>query len=475
MNLSIIRSNNIFSLISFYPRMALMRGFFILNKKQEFFLNGLRQDILSIINTAINAVKPASVIPEAIKLSGDRLEAGGKVFDLQACSSLYVIAAGKASAYMAAEMETILGSRISGGIAVTKYGHTKPLRRIKLIEAAHPLPDEKSLYAGDKILTLAKGLSEKDLVLLLLSGGASSLMEKLPAGLTLADLQTTVDLLLKGGAGIDELNCVRKQLSLIKGGRLAEAVFPANLLSLIISDVIGDKLDVIASGPSVRNTSTPADALEILTHFDSSRAVPNSIYEYLAKETESGQQREASIDDDANIIIANNERALSAAAEKAKQTGYITIKAYENISGEAREAALYIAEQMIRAGKEAEPGERISLLFGGETTVTVKGKGKGGRNQELILALLNELKDFNFDFAAASIGTDGTDGPTDAAGGIITGDTSEKVRQLKFPIDDYLNNNNSYEALQELNALHITGPTGTNVMDIIICLIIPKA
>lgn len=440
-------------------------------------MNRLKEDLYRIINSAINAVKPVELIHRKVMLEGNHLMANNIKINLNEYERIFVLGTGKASAFMAYELERLLGNKINAGIVSTKYDHSAPCEKIKIIECGHPVFDENSLRAGTEILKLAKEANENDLVICLLSGGGSSLLEKLPDEILLNELQEVFRLLLNCGANIEEMNIVRRHLSNIKGGRLAEAIFPATCISLILSDVINDPLEAIAGGVTSSDPSTFKDALNILIKYKINERIPKNILNYIlegidGKIPETIKPGNKVFERTTNIILGNNKEALLNAKVMAESLGYNVLLYSDNIQGEAREIGKFSAEIARQIFNEDKPLPRPAcFLFGGETTVSITGNGKGGRNQELALSALNEMSDVKFDYLIASIGTDGTDGPTDAAGAIASKDIMHKSIELNLDISTYLNNNDSYNFFNKVDGLIKTGPTGTNVMDITIILI----
>jgi glycerate 2-kinase len=433
--------------------------------------------ISDITASAINAVKPAALIPRAVLLHDGILTVGGVELDLDSYHNIFVVGAGKASAYMAAEMERILGERLTGGTVTVKYGHTTPCTKIEVREAGHPVPDENGLEATRAMLELVDAAGESDLVLCLFSGGGSALLEVLPDTIPPGDLQQTIELLLASGVTIDEMNCIRKHLSLVKGGRLAGRIAPARCVALIISDVIGDTVGTIASGPTAADPTTFRDAIDILEKHGLMNDLPGSIREHLNKgmagdveETvKPGEHVVEAVD---NIIIGNNHTALQAADTRAKELGYNSLLLTGRYRGEAREVAKIVASIVEEINERDLPAAKPAcILLGGESTVTIRGDGKGGRNQELALATLVELKRADFDYAIACFGTDGTDGPTDAAGAVITPEILVRAEREGIEPERYLKNNDSYTFFKRTDGLLVTGPTGTNVMDLIVALV----
>lgn len=440
-------------------------------------MNRLKEDFYRIINSAINSVKPIELINRKVMLEGNHLIVNSLKFNLDEYERIFVLGTGKASAYMAYEMEKLLGSKIFTGIVSTKYDHSAPCKINKIIECGHPVIDENSLRAGTEILDLAKEATEKDLVLCLLSGGGSALLEKLPEEIQLKELQKVFRLLLNSGANIEEMNIVRRHLSNIKGGKMAAAIYPATCVSLILSDVINDPLEAIAGGVTSPDPSTFNDALSILVKYKIKEHIPNNVLDYIirgidGKIPETIKPRNKVFERTTNIILGNNKEALLNAKVIAASLGYNVLLYSDNLKGEAREIGKFSAEIARQIFNEGKPLTRPAcFLFGGETTVSITGNGKGGRNQELVLSALNEMSDVKFDYLIASVGTDGTDGPTDAAGAIASKDIMNKSIELNLDILNYLNNNDSYNYFNKVDGLIKTGPTGTNVMDITIILI----
>jgi hydroxypyruvate reductase len=436
----------------------------------------MREHALAIFNAAVAAVQPSCLLRKNIQLENDKLYLHEQCFSLEETGNIYVIGAGKASAAMAMEAEKILGEIIAKGAVVTKYGHGLPLQKIKCIEAGHPLPDENSVQAGNEIMAIATEAGKKDIVIALISGGASSLLADYPPGTSLKEVQELFDLLLRCGATINEMNIVRKHLSLIKGGQLAKATYPATLVSLILSDVIGNPLDIIASGPTVADTSSFKDAYAVLNKYQLITKVRPAINAWMQKGlkgeiADTPKPGEYYFERTHNHLIGTNRIALEAAANKAKALGFATFIITNKLSGEANEEAKKLVDYL-SLYRNAKPA---CILMGGETTVTVKGKGKGGRNQQFALAALQELINHNTGANRVplilSAGTDGTDGPTEATGALVDADTIKKTSELGLDVSSFLNNNDAYHFFAKAGGHIITGPTQTNVMDIVIALV----
>ncbi len=431
-----------------------------------------------IFKAALAAADPYQAVLNAVQLQGNSLRVAGASYDLAAYDRILVVGAGKATARMALAIEKLLGERIAAGLIVVKTGHTVALDKIEQVEAGHPIPDQAGVAATRRVLKMLQGTDEKTLVICLLSGGASALLVASVAGITLHDKQVVTSLLLHAGASIAELNAVRKHLSAVKGGGLAQAAGAAQVLTLILSDVVGDRLDVIASGPTAPDGSTFAEAWEVIGKYELRDKVPLRVMAYLKRGIAAEEQEtvKVGLNNVRNVIVAASNLALAAAQEQAQQLGYTTVVLSAKIQGEAIEIANFLAQTARSTLAKMQTGERRCLLSGGETTVTVSGEGKGGRNQELALAFALEAEGLE-GVALLSAGTDGSDGPTDAAGAIVDGLTTARARKLGMAPEQYLAANDSYTFFQKLDAglgAHnhlITGPTGTNVMDVQIMLL----
>ena len=431
-----------------------------------------REDLMAVLAAALKAVDPAQAVRNCVRREGSRLEVGDNAYDLDSFKRILVVGAGKASGPMAQALEEILESRLEGGVVNVKEGYAVDTRRIELIEAAHPVPDESGLRGTDRILRLAAEANADDLVFCLISGGGSALMELPAGGITLDDLQQLTDLLLRSGATINEVNTVRKHISQVKGGGLARAAAPATLIALILSDVVGNPLDFIASGPTVPDTTTFQDAWNLLGKFNLQDAIPQSVRAQLERGLnqfipETPKEGDPIFARTASVLVGSNEIAARAALDAAQKLGYNALLVTTWVEGEAREVAKVmagVAKGLIRHHSPLPPP--ACLIFGGETTVTVRGEGKGGRSQEMALAASLALDGWE-DVAVMAVGTDGTDGPTDAAGGIADGTVAARARALNLDPLAYLNGNDSYHFLRQTDALLVTGPTNTNVNDLI--------
>lgn len=430
--------------------------------------------VTEIFYAALKAVDPYSVV----KLYTDEIHS---VYQNGRFKRLIVIGFGKAACSMAKAVEDELMDIIDAGVVITKYGHTENtgfgvkslelgVKKIKVIEAGHPVPDENGLRGTEEIVRLLKDADKTTLVVCLVSGGGSTLLVSPYEGISLTEKQEITDLLLKVGADINELNTVRKHISKVKGGRLAEIAYPAMVISLILSDVIGDRLDVIASGPTAPDKTTFRDAINVLEKYSLIDRTPKNIMDVLKRGAkgligETPKEGHKIFQNVKNIVIGSNKIALNAAKQKAEELGLYSEIISSELAGEARDAGRWLAEKARKRGSN-----NACLISGGETTVTVKGNGIGGRNMELALSFAVEIEGID-DITLLSAGTDGTDGPTDAAGAIVDGDTVRKAKSLDINPLEYLDNNDSYNFFKKIDGLFITGPTGTNVMDIQIIVI----
>ena len=416
----------------------------------------VRDDAMKAALKAIEAVLPENAVKEALRDERflTRLDGGGRIV---------LAAIGKAAWRMAKAAAEALGSRLDGGVAVTKYGHSMgDIQGIEIREAGHPFPDENTLAGTAKLLEGVKGLSEKDTVLFLVSGGGSALFEKPKDGVGLNDLISVTDQLLACGADIVEINMIRKRLSAVKGGRFAHFVAPAHVFAIVLSDVLGDRLDSIASGPAHPDGSTVREAMRIVEKY--SLSMRPGLLDALKEETPKTL-------DNVTTIIAGSVAALCSAAEKAvRELGYVPLLLTTTLSCEARDAGAFlasVAREIRSSGNPLKPP--CAILLGGETVVHLKGKGMGGRNQELALAAAAGIRGLA-DTAVISVGSDGTDGPTDAAGGLVDGETVPAISGLGLDLEKILADNDSYHGLDACGCLVRTGPTGTNVNDLTILL-----
>lgn len=440
-----------------------------------------REILKKIFAAALSSVNPAFLIKRYLdEALSDYVNGQFRQF--------FIAGFGKASCQMAKAVEESIGTDLKiSGIIITKYGYkdsdelqvtSGKLKKIKIFEAGHPIPDENGIKATKEIINLLKGRDKETFVLCLISGGGSALFVSPYKGITLVEQQRVTELLLKSGADINEINTVRKHISRVKGGRLAEIAYPAKIITLIISDVIGDKLDVIASGPTSPDHTTFKDALNVINKFKLMDKAPESIMDILIK----GKQRlipetlkegNPVFKNVKNIIIGNNLKALNAAKGEAEALGLSADIISSDLAGEARKAGQRLAEKALEARNALSvmrDGKKLCLICGGETTVTVRGNGKGGRNTELALSFAKEIEGIE-GITLLSAGTDGIDGQTDAAGAIVDEKTVTNAKSLGLDPECYLDNNDSYNFFKKTDSLLITGPTGTNVMDVQIVLI----
>jgi len=439
-------------------------------------LQKTRDDAVAIFHKGLEAVAPDAAVRRYCRRDGSRLTIGNQSFQLDSFQKIFVVGAGKATAPMAATLEELLGDELTEGVITVKYGHTAPLSKIETVEAGHPVPDANGELGSEKILAAAKAAGENDLLVCLISGGGSALLPRAAAGVSLADKQETTRILLACGATIHEINMLRKHLSVIKGGQLAVAAAPATVVSLILSDVVGDDLDAIASGPTVPDNSTFADCLHILARYGIADRLPKPVFDYLVKGSngqvpETPKAADPVFDKTSNLVIGSNIEALLAAEKEAVRRGYTTQVLSSMIEGETADVARVhaaIAREIVKTGHPVKPP--ACVLSGGETTVTLKGDGLGGRNQEFVLCVVADIAGER-PVVILSGGTDGNDGPTDAAGAIADNTTLQRAVAAQLSVAEHLAKNDSYHFFKALSDLLITGPTNTNVMDLRIVLI----
>lgn len=451
-----------------------------------------RNHLDTIFRAALQRVEPSRMILDHVRLAGDRLlvrfENEHHEIDLAPFKRIFVLGTGKATAPMAQALETILGERIDTGLIVVKYNHTAPLKYIKTLEAGHPVPDGNGVAGAAAISLLAKEADEQTLVITLISGGGSALLPS-PLNyrhngethrLSLADKQETTRALLRCGADITEINCIRKHLSSLKGGRLLQRIAPARSVNFILSDVVGDDLSSIASGLTSPDITTYADAMKILAAYGIEQEIPATVLEALQAGARGEIQETLKPGSEAeklstNILIGTNAKAMTAAGEMAKSLGYNVAPLTSRITAEARDVAKVLAGVAVDvAGSELLVRKPACVISGGEPVVTLQGNGKGGRNQEMALAFLAEIErhpgGFNgVSFLAAS--TDGNDGPTDAAGAFASLEILQQAKEAGLSIQDALRANDSYTFYDSINELYKTGPTNTNVCDLHVILV----
>ncbi len=444
-----------------------------------------RQVVLDVLAAALQAVEPAQAVRSALQREGEVLRVAKRTYDLD-YARIFVVGAGKAGDPMARAVEQLLGERVKAGLVVVKTGHVDRAQSansaVQIVEASHPLPNEAGVAAGRQILALAEQASADDLVIVLLSGGGSALLVAPAPGLTLADLQAMTDALLASGADIREINCLRKHCSAVKGGQLARAVAPATLLTLVLSDVVGSPLDAIASGPTVPDSTTWADAWAIVERYDLVAKLPASIVARLhdglaGKIAETPKPDDPLFLDEAyapqTVVVADNRVAAEAAAAQASALGFQPLLLTTFLEGEAREVArvvVALAKEICASGQPIAPP--ACLILGGETTVTLsENPGRGGRNQTLALAAALEIDGAQRsgldNVTIVSLATDGTDGPTDSAGGLVDSSTLARGRAQGLDARDHLRRHDAYPFLAATHDLLLTGPTQTNVNDLI--------
>lgn len=469
------------------PREALLRdaemvtiknGDALLENTRTDFDRKARKLAIDALNAALKAVDPRSIIYSKIKVKGNTMAIENLSFALDKFENIFVIGGGKASGVMAEALEDIVGDRIKEGLVNVPYSsppcHTS---KIKIHHASHPIPDSEGVEGTRQMVNLVSQREEKDLIICLLSGGGSSLMPLPASGISLEDKRKITDLLLKSGATIREFNTVRKHISGFKGGWLAKKAYPATVVNLILSDVVGDPLDSIASGPTVPDLTTFTEAIEILKIYGLWNRVPKTVRKVLL-DGQKGLIPETPKPDDKvfakvhNIVIGNNRTASLAAYGSFKKAGLNALLLSACLEGQARDVGTMFASISKEIAISGNPiPTPVGIIAGGETTVTVAGKGKGGRNQEIVLGAA--LKMSNDDgVVVASISTDGVDGPTDAAGAIADGKTTLHAKELELNPRQFLEENDSYTFFSKLGDLVFTGPTGTNVNDLSVIVVL---
>lgn len=439
-------------------------------------ITALRAAARSILDAAIAAGDARRLTRAALAREGRWLRVAGRAFDLERVRRVIVVGAGKAGGAMALAVEEALAGHAAEGLVAVKDAAGPAPARIRLVEAGHPVPDARGQAAAAAILGLAESAGRDDLVLCLISGGGSALLPAPVAGVTLEAKQAVTRLLIEAGATIGELNTVRKHLSRLKGGQLAQAAYPAPTAALLLSDVIGDPLDVIASGPTVPDPTTFQDALAVLARFDLTARVPTPVRVHLeagaaGRVPETPGPGDPVLAEVTNLVIGNNELVVRAAVDQAARLGYRPHVLTDRLQGEAREAARSFGAALLdvaRAGRPVAPP--ACLLAAGETTVTVHGAGRGGRCQEFCLALTEALGGAP-GIVALAAGTDGSDGPTDAAGAIVDPGTLVRAGARGLDPGAHLADNDAYTFFGALDDLVRTGPTGTNLMDLYVGLV----
>ncbi len=433
-----------------------------------------RRDAQAIFQAGVRSVDPETLVRRAIRPRRDGFQIDDR--HITVSGSVWVVGAGKASARMARAVEAVLGDRIAGGVVVTKDGYDVPTNRVTVHTASHPVPDTRSVTAARAIVDVVRRADPGDHILVLLSGGASALMEWPLEHVSLEDMQTVTRMLLECGATIHEINTVRKHLSRVKGGQLIRWAHPTPVTTLAISDVVGNDPSVIGSGPTVPDPSRFADARAVLERYGLWDRIPPAIRDVLEKGMcheipETPKPGDPIFRHATFVCIGDNQDALTAAARKARRRGYHTVILTSFLEGDVQAVAQWIvavARQVMTYGQPVRPP--ACILWGGETTVQVRGPGQGGRNQELVVRVGTGLQPDD-PVVFLSGGTDGTDGPTDAAGGVIDGATVARGRQQGIHPEPYLERSDTYTYLQRVGGLLLTGPTGTNVMDLLVLIV----
>jgi glycerate 2-kinase len=430
----------------------------------------MKEHLREIFSAGLAAADPKEAVLRSLRLEGSSVIGGRESFE---ADRVFVLAAGKAAGAMAQAAEELLGERLAGGLVVTKYGHEASSEKLETIFAAHPEPDESGVEAARRAEELAGSLEEGDLLLALISGGASALLADPAPDVGLQDMQRLTGILLRSGADIGEINTVRKHISVLKGGGLVSLAAPAPTLALLLSDVVGDDPSAIASGLTAPDPTTLEEAQRILKRYEIES--PESVVEYLKSVEETPKPGDALFEGVVNVVCGSGRHAAEAAAEKARKLGYEPLILSTVLTGDARGiGSVYAAviREVLESGNPAPAP--CAFLSGGEATVTVRGEGAGGPNQEFALTLAVELDGVE-GWAAFAADTDGNDGPTEAAGGLVTGATAEKIRNNGVDHEEALENNDAYAALEAGEALLVTGPTGTNVNDLRVALVAGSA
>jgi hydroxypyruvate reductase len=425
------------------------------------------EQVTEIMAAALDAVDPFDAVHAHVRVGGEMLLWGTQQINLSEIEKIYLVGAGKAGLPMAEAVVDLLGERIFGGVVIVKegYGGTDRLGRVQIREAGHPLPDQRGVQATRELLDLVSGAGGKDLVLCVISGGGSALLTAPVEGFSLDDLRELTDALLASGADIEEINTLRKQLDVVKGGGLAQAAFPAQVVSLILSDVVGNPLGMIASGPTVPNPETSAEAIAILDRYDLLGFIPESVFDRWRAEEK--MIAEAEFDRVSNLLVGSNKQAAKAALRKAQALGLNAELLTTELEGEAREVGAELAGVLRRMALLSDPFDRPGVLIaGGETTVTLQGSGRGGRNQELALAAVEGLDSLE-DAVLVTLATDGGDGVSDGAGAVVTGETMQRALAMGLKLKDYLAENDSASFFKALGDQIVTGPTHTNVNDLV--------
>ncbi|MCB0103173.1 MAG: glycerate kinase [Anaerolineales bacterium] len=420
------------------------------------------KDIMQILNACINAVEPGNAIRNFVRREKNILQIEDQKYDLNEFDQVTVLGLGKATEAMSLALLDVLGSYPSRGLLIPKQAFTSPASGFTVSPGGHPVPTAASIHAGNSAFDLASTLTEKDLLICLISGGGSALMTSPQRGLQLEDLQALTKLLLACGARVDEINTLRRHLDRVKGGGIAKSVNGARIASLILSDVVANPLEAIASGPTAPDPSTREDALSILKKYDLLAKVPAAILQVLENTPETPKPNDPLFERVQNVLVGSNSLAAEAGLEMAKSLGFETHFLGDTWQGEARE----VAKKLCRYFKREYP-RPFCWIAGGETTVTLHGRGKGGRNQELALAAAIEMNGLE-NSMLITLATDGEDGPTDAAGAVVVGESYQRGERLGVNAQAFLSQNDAHSYFEKLGDLLQTGPTGTNVNDLTI-------
>lgn len=439
--------------------------------------------IQRILASALDAVDPGQAVRNHARREGDRFSIGDRDYDLEQIRRVWVVGAGKAGVPMLQAINELLGDKLEDGVVVTKEGYAggySQIGPVRILEAGHPIPDSRSVQAAAEISHLLANCREDDLVICLISGGGSSLLVSPPDGVSLEDLQSLTSSLLASGAAIEEINTLRKHLDRLKGGQLARLSYPARIAALVLSDVVGDPLESIASGLTVPDSGTFQDALGVLERYDLVPSTPPPVLEHLRQGC-TGQHPETPKPGDIifkliqNEIVGSNRLAAQAATRAAQQAGFNTLLLTTYLQGEAREAGRVLAAIARQVCSTSDPvAVPGCLVVGGETTVTVKGRGRGGRNQEMALSAVNQIRGLP-GIILVTLATDGGDGPTDAAGAVVTGESFSRAKQAGLDLQASLDQNDSYTFFEGLGDLLKPGPTQTNVNDLAFLFAFPNS
>lgn len=434
-----------------------------------------RDRILRILSAALDEVNPYQAVLRCMRRDGDRLVVEGREYDLSSYGRIFLTGVGKASLAMANGVQDLLADRISGGVLICKHLEMAEantiLPSIEIITGSHPVPDENSVTGARQMVKLLNTAGENDLVIAVISGGGSSLMTLPFDGVTLQDVQELTRQLLASGARIEEINTLRKHLDAVKGGGMSRAAAPAAMIALILSDVVGNSLEVIASGPTVPDSTTFEEARRILEHYGIAERLPEGISGVIengcrGRIPETAKPGECCFEKVHNVIVGSNAQAGRAACTQASVEGFNSLLLTTYLTGEARQAGRFAAGLLRQAAVHGDPLPwPCCLVLGGETTVTLQGAGKGGRNQEMALGAVEMLAGLE-NAALITLATDGEDGPTDAAGALVTGSTLKRARLAGLDVNAALRNNDAYPFFDDLGDLLLIGPTGTNVNDL---------